>query len=1327
MAIKLKELSQIIKPKETRPEATPTLRDALTKPQQTVECYYFTPSLKTVYSEIFECVIHKRGQGFWIRAEYGAGKTHFLATLAILLTSIEDGLWDQVHSKEVQKEYRAPLSKIKLFPITFSLLGSGEVEAGDSLMRIFEEQIIEALATQDPVLAKKVKITSEELAIDWYEHDANEDQKAGINNFFRREHKCTPEEFRSSQGNRKFGQELVRSKFTEGKLKGRFKERFGIIYRQIIELGGYDGLLFVVDEFRSWQDRHEGKASFEEGIQVLETLAYYLPVEEKMNIFTIVASQGDCPQKLMGAGQGDRFIVRELLSGKEQSDYGEIVCHRVRDVLTGKDIEIEDYFKYCRENFKFLKQTSKEYFKAIFPFQPRCFDILRRVTQSYERYGLPAARSGIHITYDTLTYGGILDNNRLLVLSDLIKSSTLTTGLKSSQFKGGYESYVAAMEMLEGLQMPGEERELARRIVGTLYLWGIINPEGARGMNLNELAEASLTSLAGVTPEHAVLDLVTRLKSDLPQIKYDKEKGARFESTEEPGRKPEKLFGPLKKKAKANTEAQNGAWREGLFWDFKALGGAGSGEGFEGGFFDGYGQRDVQGNLVLPNATASKTQRTHNVSYGGEVIVADHWSSSFGEIWANKPEVHFRIVYLTQNASVNKSDLNDPRIAVCVPGLLSEDTRENLAELVACDDMLKTYNEKDYPTESYIRDWARTRRQQAISSLLRNQLEEFRRGTIFTKKELGIPAEEIFKAVPKAKGAREDELAGLLLEKAYDAPLFNPKDFRKTFTDADARKVFHGLFSPPATHSHADTSARENFAPGLGLVAKKNTTEFTPQISPAIGWIQERVKQAGDIALSELVKDLCGPPHGLTEDMIRLFVLCAVRAGIPSLVLTDVNPISGFTLTTGKPPSGHKISSRHIPQVEWNNKLEKAFMGSRLKISDEEPFNKVLQYAQVLDKNITAAHTPEEEEIRKRELLNSVKALGDEIPQTLKTLGQIANLLGGKIEEPTQITFGNLSNLASEEDFEELAKRMRQDYPQIEDFRSAVGLFDKAKKFSSQFPDLQSMKSYLDGCAESGDKILSFDRINLLNQLSFTSLWNDFSKLGAIEKLYTQFKEKYSLAYRRAHRQYHEELNTIKNNLKSSEKKITAIDRLNALELGSPIGKNLMQEYTRILSQAEPCLIKEVSIDDSPLCGGCRWNGSPFSSKEEAQSLVKRIEDVSAELLRRVAEGTVRKILEESKEGNVKVLLDIIIASQAERVPDVLTPEVIEKVKGILQDANIEHRDLAVMSLIEDFTAIEEGQIDQFLNKLRDNLKAAFGKAKAETKGKKRIRFFLKS
>ena len=54
-------------------------------------------------------------------------------------------------------------------------------------------------------------------------------------------------------------------------------------------------MLFVVDEFRSWQDRHvAGTAAYAEDEEVLETLAFVLP-SQHCNITTLIASQGDMP------------------------------------------------------------------------------------------------------------------------------------------------------------------------------------------------------------------------------------------------------------------------------------------------------------------------------------------------------------------------------------------------------------------------------------------------------------------------------------------------------------------------------------------------------------------------------------------------------------------------------------------------------------------------------------------------------------------------------------------------------------------------------------------------------------------------------------------------------------------------------------------------------------------------------------------------------------------------------------------------------------------------------------------------------------------------
>jgi len=240
------------------PETTPMLSDIIQaeKAIGTVSEYLFTPSLRAHCKRIFDCVVNRKGQGFWVQAEYVAGKTHFLGALVDLLVWRDLKVWDALRDQELRSEYAGALSKARWFPVPFSLRGMGQSGEGDSLMRVFEEQIRESLKTFAPDLESQIKITSAELADHWYDKEATDAEKAGVKFFFEKEHKCSQEEFRTKSGPKKFGQELVRSKLPEGRLRGKFKERFAHIYDQITKLGNYDGIVFVVDEFRSWQDRH---------------------------------------------------------------------------------------------------------------------------------------------------------------------------------------------------------------------------------------------------------------------------------------------------------------------------------------------------------------------------------------------------------------------------------------------------------------------------------------------------------------------------------------------------------------------------------------------------------------------------------------------------------------------------------------------------------------------------------------------------------------------------------------------------------------------------------------------------------------------------------------------------------------------------------------------------------------------------------------------------------------------------------------------------------------------------------------------------------------
>ena len=337
MPASLPKLSSILTLKP-EPLTTPTLSQIIQREQaqETVSNYLFTPSLRSHAKKVFECAVHSKGQGFWVQAEYGAGKTALLGTLlSLLMWGQEEKVWQVLRDQELRDEYEHAISKLKLFPVAFSVKGLSDARGpqNDSLMRIFEEQVADSIKTLRPDLVAKVRFTSADLALDWFEQEAPSHLKAAVEHYLKEHHQLGSVEFRAKHGAKKLGQTIADSGVVVGHLKSKFKERFAHICQQITKLGGYQGVIFVVDEFRSWQDRHaQHTAVAAEDEDVLETLAHVLPGEGH-NVLTIIASQGDIPQKLSGGGKSDRFIPLILLGDKSKSDFGEIVAFRTVEQL----------------------------------------------------------------------------------------------------------------------------------------------------------------------------------------------------------------------------------------------------------------------------------------------------------------------------------------------------------------------------------------------------------------------------------------------------------------------------------------------------------------------------------------------------------------------------------------------------------------------------------------------------------------------------------------------------------------------------------------------------------------------------------------------------------------------------------------------------------------------------------------------------------------------------------------------------------------------------------------------------------------------------------
>ena len=1232
-----------------------------------------------------------------------------------------------------------------MFPVAFSLRGMGESDGKDSLMRVFEEQIRESLELHDSELAKQVRLTSAEIADEWYANDASAALKAAAVHFFEKEHHCTPADYRSKNGVKKFGQELVRSEIAEGRLKGKFKERFTYIYDQITKLGKYDGMLFVVDEFRSWQDRHtEGTTAYAEDEEILETLAFVLPTHH-LNVLTIIASQGDMPQKLSGGGQGDRFMPLYLLADKSKGEFGEIVTFRCRELLKGASADIKDYYDHCRKEYRFIKQgnISLEYFSNIFPFQPRTFDVMQRITQSDDKNNLPTARSAIRMAWQTLSDAELFQGNRLVILSDIIRSDELRKGMNHEIYRDGYQGLQTAIDLVSEMDGSPEEHDQARRVLETMFLWAMSLPDNLRdGLTAQEVAEAAWLMDLDVGATAQAEHLLTKLLQDgfpirsAKKTRDGKEVVVYSYETTAAQDNPGKFFSPLKKKAKEDLKGQNLKWVESLFWQLADITPEAQQElGVNGGILSDFqppDQRTQQDKMAgkpaqyqFPHKPACSTRRIHKTQYSGEVVVCDLWRAEFGAEIKNSDQ-HFRLVYLTHLPDVDDvkitDALEDVRIAVCRPDSLSEDSREVLADLIAAEQLKRNSSS---PNQASLRDYAENKRREAVKAILKCQLDEFRRGKVLTKKVYGIPATEIFKLSKE----REAELAGRLIEKAYDAPLFSPKDLKKEFTDNDAKKLFAGLFHKDAVKAEKD--AVLNFGVGLELTVKSHPDEFKPDSSQALLKIHAHINQRTDIPLTELKTAFCAPPYGLTESMVVLYLCALVKMGGYELAL---NPASPITLIGDKPLPGNRLTTHALALCEWNAKLDKALLGARLIVSVQKGWNEVLPYARVLDDTLKTAATPDDEPQRNEQLLAVLAKLKVEVPEVQKSLDSLASKLAGTLPKSLTETCSRFTALTATTSFQEFDATVRESYPTPADFAAAFDQYAKGRKLRDRAFELSSARDYLGGACDV-DKNLEFDRKAHWNFLTFDTLLKDPGIIPARLEDFDKWKTKYTHAYRKAHRAYYEELKTLEGNVDALRPQVRALALMNSIvELGPPLASssNVTTDLATIVKRLDACEdAAEADVTGAePTCPKCSWKPDVQTPAAEVAKLKNVVAAGLADRFQRFKDATIGAILKQAAENegraDLQKLMEIIQLANMDLLVSVITEELVEFLRKLLYDENLIQEEVPLGPIVQLIGAIEEDRIDEAVERFAKLLTKAVKEAKSKHGKTKRVRVFLR-
>lgn len=1297
-----------------RPDFTPSLVPAFkTKFTEMVETYVFTDTIRGYFESILEKVSTGSGQGFWIQAEYGAGKTHFLVTLAALLIYTQDkALWDSVQDESIRL-IRKRFGKSRLFPVVFSLRGEGASDEylGRSLLDVLLEKF--QLAIEDAGLAKKIQLTTAQDILNWFETRTSSAIRSEGTEFVHKKTGKTLDGYRNEHGDQALVNVLSQY-FQEASINPReisvgVKDRLGYIYDQLAE-AGYSGLLVVIDEYEGWQKGHNNPEELSRDAELLETLGFILPRDLGLSVYTIVASQSDVPAKLQGSGSGDRFIRMPLLASSNQRDYDVIIARRTRDLDKDHAPELTDNYRFYSSQFDFARGLSEAEFRDIFPFQPRCFEAVRRITAR----DLPTARSGLTVFWEVINSAEQSRQTELIRLADMMRSDHLVEEcLTKSVYRDSYNVYLAAKESIPQLGLEKEDEPLAHDLLDTLYLWYAAFLDQTKPLSFHDLAEATLTTQSsdGIRSEDRVaLVLATHT---MPQIQVEGE-AAIFKIGSDVTDTLLK-FNDYKRKATKDTYQLQRAFTTSLFWKPTETGGAGSG---------------LFADLSLDSETPKRLQ-SRNIEYGGKVSIASSWRADHG-MELREDDSHFRLILLTPSVlSVPQpADLQDARIAVIKPGDLTDEIKQIVAAYEAWRSMNEEFRNQAGKKAEEIRSWLDAQKSRVYGDLISVQMKLYQVGQIITRDSLGISAREAFTQGGTSNDNRFGFIVDRLLTNAYNSLPFDASKLRVLFTSADVGKVFDGYFS--RNQKSADINACRNFGIPLGLSHSDKPTNFAPQQVKTFEILEEMLKeQKGDLHVWQIYQNLSRPPYGLPYSVIQLFLLSFVRYRNPRYDLT-LKPRHDLQTRTGQTISRDRLTSATVAELAWKLYIQDKF--DALIPGVGPSWNDVLAYALLIVNDLHSSHDQTDIEAQTHRLLEALKTLKTDVEALDINLQGLAGTLGEHIPIQAKNCLQTLAGLTSVTvdsyaDFHEAAEDTFEHRPEA--LRDALQTYKRLRDLSSLAADIGHVRAYLSSAdLDSSDINLQNMRNNLNSRIRLEDLAEVPENWKALRGEFDQFRERYRTAYQKHHRDYYQAVARLEVTLAMAPSQLQTLEILNQIELGRPAGADLSTRYESLNRELRICPItdiNQVQVEYKPVCDQCGLSMQTNPPKNEVTSFLTELGEALAYKASQLAGESMALVVRESKNADLTAVLNAAQVKDLAALSASLSPEVAKKINQGLRKQGIYTFEVSLLSdLAKRFPNIEEADIPRLIDDLEHSLKDAFAIAHKENPGKKSFRLTLK-
>ncbi|MCK4260023.1 MAG: hypothetical protein KAX49_13670, partial [Halanaerobiales bacterium] len=465
-------------PLPERPETVITMDEAISrKRHETIESYVITPNVEHLLIKVLSHVINGVGQGFWVMGAYGAGKSHFMSFLTLLLQNVEN-CWIDL-SSDFRKKFQRLMREKKILTINFTLtevtnlkeklfqaIEEAFVEHGISFQIRDDQRIIDNFINKNWQAIRHEDFyeflrETENISVNKWENIlANQVSEAAriVILYLQRVGFFSAKEYR----------EVVYPSIQEGLLK---------ITEAVHE--HFDGLAIFVDELSHYLIKRQQLGRLAEDLEILQSLGQRLKNEP---IWFMAAAQEN-PGSILESDQylnqeeekvKDRFIQLIL----SRINIEEILEKRIAIKSLESKLEIRELYQDFEDEFpELLKHVTEDEFIRLYPFHRTFVDCLMRLAEYASR-----DRTVVEELWVTLALAQDKAVTELVTVDQLFDSFADT--LLKPRFRDYYDIYFDTFQPIIDAKDYRLNRRISHKLIKALVILAICKQNGKTSREL---------------------------------------------------------------------------------------------------------------------------------------------------------------------------------------------------------------------------------------------------------------------------------------------------------------------------------------------------------------------------------------------------------------------------------------------------------------------------------------------------------------------------------------------------------------------------------------------------------------------------------------------------------------------------------------------------------------------------------------------------------------------------------------------------------------------------------------------------------------------------